>query len=347
VTAEEDRQLLAERLTRQLLAGRPGERVADVVRRILAVQAQDPRGFRLAVRARSTGLAASDVERALTDERSVVVSTLNRGTLHLVCAEDYWLLQPLTTPQLAVGSLRRLGQEGVSPDAADRGVGVMRRVLADGPLGRDALRARLAAADVPVGGQAFAHLVLLASIRGLVVRGPVIHGDHAFVLTDDWLGQAPRPLDREVALGELARRFLAGHGPASDGDLAKWAGIGVRDAQRGLQQVAAALAERPGGLVTLADLAPDDTSLPPPRLLGAFDPTLHGWQARDLVTGSHQGLVTTNGIFRPFAMVGGRAVATWTMPGGRVELSPFRRVTAGDQRALAADAERVIDFLTS
>ena len=39
-----------------------------------AVQAQDPRGFRLAVRARTAGGGASDVDRALTEDRKSAMS---------------------------------------------------------------------------------------------------------------------------------------------------------------------------------------------------------------------------------------------------------------------------------
>src|SRR6516162_4789931 len=90
----------AQRLAAQLLSGPPADGTAEVARWLLAVQAQDPRGARLAVRARSRARSAADVDAALTRGRSVVVTWLNRGTLHLVRAEDYWWLHPLTTPQL-------------------------------------------------------------------------------------------------------------------------------------------------------------------------------------------------------------------------------------------------------
>jgi winged helix DNA-binding protein len=91
----------------------------------------------VAIRARSCGLRAADVDAALTAARSHVVSWLNRGTLHLVRAEDHWWLHQLTTPQPATGNARRLAQEGVPPDDAERGVAVIHRSLAaDGPLTR-------------------------------------------------------------------------------------------------------------------------------------------------------------------------------------------------------------------
>ena len=59
----------AERLRAQLLAGRPARDPLAVTHRLLAVQGQDARGFRLAIRARSSGLKAADVDGALSDER--------------------------------------------------------------------------------------------------------------------------------------------------------------------------------------------------------------------------------------------------------------------------------------
>src|SRR5438477_8750535 len=113
---------LTERLTAQLLAGPPTPDSVAVAERLLAVQAQDPRGARLAVRARTSGLTAADVDRALTKERSLVVTWLNRGTLHLVRSEDYPWLHALTTPPLFTTNARRLAQTGVTPDAAERAV---------------------------------------------------------------------------------------------------------------------------------------------------------------------------------------------------------------------------------
>jgi hypothetical protein len=337
-----DAAVTAERCAAQLLVGEPAHSPEEVAGRLLAVQAQDPRGARLAVRARSTGLSAGDVDAAL-GRHSLIVSWLNRGTLHLVRAEDYWWLHALTVPQLRTGNSRRLAQEGVPPDDAKRAVAVAQAALADdGPLTRAQLRQRIAAAGVRTEGQALVHILVLATIDGLIVRGPVQAGDQAFVLTRDWLGRPPPPLEPEAALGELARRYLAGHAPAADRDLAKWAGIGLRDARLGLGRCGAVqrsdgLAELPGG--------PSSAALPPPRLLGAFDPLLLGWASRDPVVGPNKQIVTVNGLFRPFALAGGRAVATWGYAGGQVQLTPFGVLDAETEAALEADAADVSRFL--
>jgi hypothetical protein len=321
-------ELIEERLTAQLLAGRPARDPVAVAERLLAIQGQDPRGARLAIRARTTGLTAADVDRAL-NERELLITWLNRGTLHLVRAEDYPWLQALTTPQLLPGNARRLAQEGVSPAAAEQAVRVIERSLADeGPLTREQLATRTGLA-----GQGLVHVQLLASIRGLVVRGPMAGKQQAYVLVRDWLGE-PKAVDRDAALAELARRFLAGHGPADDRDLAKWAGITLGDARAGLRATSPPKRRRPG-------------KLPPPRLLGSFDPLLHGWVSREPILGGHAGIVTDNGLFRPFALVDGRAAATWRWQAGRVVLEPFAPLGDDVAAALDADAADVVRFLAA
>ena len=178
--------VVAQRLAAQLLVGPPAAEPAAVVERLLAVQAQDPRGARLAVRARTSGLRAADVDRALTVDRSLVTTWLNRGTLHLVRSADYWWLQALTAPSLFTANARRLAQEGVPAAAAERGVAVVERALSQhGPLTRPRLREQLVAAGVPVAGQALVHVLFLASLRGIAVRGPMLGREHAFVLVRD------------------------------------------------------------------------------------------------------------------------------------------------------------------
>jgi hypothetical protein len=328
-----------------MLAGSgAGANLLAVVDRLLAVQAQELRGARLAIRARTRGLSARDLDRALTADRSLVISWLNRGTLHLIASADFPWLHALTTPQLLTANGRRLGQEGVSPAAAERGLAALQRSLSrEGPLTRGQLGERIAAARVPTRGQALVHILMLASLRGLVVRGPMIGAEHAYVLVSDWLGEVPA-VDRGQALAELARRYLAGHGPADDRDLARWAGVTLRDARAGLNAIAPELERPEDGLLALRGREPP-AELPAPLLLGPYEPVLLGWRSREQLLGSHQGVVTTNGLFRPFALVRGRAAATWRLRQGEVAIEPFTRLTGPESEALGAEAQDVLRYL--
>ncbi|WP_307874848.1 winged helix DNA-binding domain-containing protein [Frankia nepalensis] len=390
-------QLLVDPLpTPSTAAGRVST-VVEAVGRVLAVQAQDSRGLRLAVRSRTRGLAAADVDRAFA-ERAIVVTWLNRGTLHLARSEDYPWLHALTAPRQETLLRRRLAEEGVSPAEAERGVDLVERALVDqGPLTRTQLRDLLDAAGIPTARQALIMILGYASQRGVLVRGPMAGAEHAYVLTRDWLGDlAPNAgagVDRDAALAELAVRYLAGHGPADDRDLAAWSGLTLGDARRGLMLASdrvealddgrADLRRRARGARGVSVTAvlgidgggsrlgePGDTGDPdedagsgdgrdtgekaetdleaiPTRLLGPFDPILHGWAARDWVTGPHRGIVTVNGIFRSIALVAGQAAGTWTMPDGHVALSPFAPLPPHIDAALRAEAADVHRFFAT
>lgn len=338
--------VLAQRFAAQLLSGKPFASAVDVVERLLAVQAQDPRGARLTIRARSAGLTAAEVDRALAD-RSLVSTWLNRGTLHLIRSEDYWWLHKLTArPQFQVGCRRILARLEVSDNQAEKGASVVEQALASaGPLTRAELAEKITAAGLPSAGGVALHVLMLASLRGAAVRGPVIGAEQAYVHVRDWLGQPPPEPDQDAALGWLARRYLAGHGPAAERDLAKWAGLTLGAARRGLRQIGSELAERPDGLAQLATPSGQAAGLPAPRLLGPYDPVLLGWASRDAILAGHQDIVTVNGLFRPFALVNGRAAGIWAWRDRGVALEPFGELPAAVSSALAAEAQDVARFL--
>ncbi len=52
--------------------------------------------------------------RRWSEERSLLITWLNRGTLHLARSEDYPWLHALTTPPLMTSSVYRLAREGLT-----------------------------------------------------------------------------------------------------------------------------------------------------------------------------------------------------------------------------------------
>jgi Winged helix DNA-binding domain len=348
------------RLTAQGLAGPVLGTGADgpvaVARRLLAIQGQDPRGFRLAVRARTRATTGADVDRALTDERSLLVTWLNRGTLHLVAREDYPLLQALVASWQRVGADTRLAQHEIGADLAKRAVAIVDRALADeGPLSRHALRERLRAAGVPAEGQALIHVLFRASLDGVLVRGPVgAGGEHLYARVADWLPDAPAAVaavasNPERGYAELARRYLAGHGPAGPRDLANRLAVPLRHVRPALAAISGQLRERRDGLVELAGPAVGGIGrvgpLPSPRLLGAFEPLLMGWCSRELVLGERETDVVSGGVFRGFVFAEGRTVGVWRFAGARVVLEPFETLEPAVSEALANDGDAVVQFL--
>ena len=149
---------------------------------------------------------------------------------------------------------------------------------------RGQIRDLLDRAGVPTAGQGLVHILFRATIEGLIVRGPMVGSEQAFVLAREWLGERPK-IDRQAALAELARRYLRGHGPADEHDLARWTGLPLRDARTGLRAIAWELVEVAGRAGGHAAALNPPRSLRP-RLLGPFDPLLLGWRSRSFVLGS-------------------------------------------------------------
>jgi Winged helix DNA-binding domain len=72
---------------------------------------------------------------------------------------------------------------------------------------------------------------------------------------------------------------------------------------------------------------------------------LLGWADRAPIVGKYQQIVTVNGLFRPFALVDGRAAATWSWSARKVVMSRFAELPEHVEAALAAEVRDVQRFL--
>lgn len=348
------------RAAAQLLHRPAGATVASVTQHQLAVQAQDYRCARLALRARTRGTTVADVDRALTDDRSVLITWLNRGTLHLVDRDDYAWLLGLTAPTQLAAVERRLARDGISPDDAERASRLIDRALAEeGPLTRHELGRRLEEAGLPIRGNAVVQVLFRTGVTGVTIRGPVVDSLQRYVRPTDWLDTSPPATvlageERDRALAELARRYLRGHGPAADRDLATWAGLPLRDARAGLGAIARELVCVEGGLVDVrrSDVERGPTRVPP-RLVPMWDEMLVGWRDRTLVVPAdrhdkYTGGVPPNGMLRAIVVVGGRATGTWSIRRDRgtatVDVTPFEEFTATTTAAVQREVADIARF---
>jgi DNA glycosylase AlkZ-like len=359
-------QVRRARLRAQLLAGRRPRRVEEVARALVGLQAQDTPASRLALRPRSTGVDEAAVRRACDRDRTVVRTWAMRGTLHLVAADDVGWLVGLLGPVFADADRRRRAQLGLDDGLCERALAALPAVLGGGPLARGDLVARLADEGVRIDpdGQAPAHLVAYAAMRGLVCRGPDLDGDQAsYVLLEDWVGRGvkgrrSRTLDPEDALAELARRYLGGHAPAAPEDLAAWSGLPAGKARRAFELVTGELrqVELDGRRLWAPAGAPatrPEKKGPTPvvRLLGRFDDYLLGWRDRDLVLERRHArrIQAGGGWIHPAVVVDGRVAGTWRArrAAGRLEVTvqPFGRLPAGTRPGLEAEAADLGRFL--
>ena len=344
------------RLRAQRLTGPPATAVQPLVAALGGVQAQDPVAAALALRPRSRGLDARAVWRARDEDRSVVWTWAMRGTLHLVAAADVgWILGVLGPIFVAAGRQRRM-ELGLTDELCERALANLREILTEaGPLPRSELVRRLAARGVTIdpAGQAPAHLVAYAALRGVVCR---VGDGPAYALLDEWLGAAPRALEPDRALAELTRRYLSAHGPAGAADLAAWSGVGLRRARRGVELVADELRavptpSGPGWMLADAPQRPSRSTRPQVGLLDYFDPYLLGYANRDLVLDRRfaRRIQAGGGFVRPAVLVDGRIVGTWwrQRSGDRLDvaLELFEEVSEETANVLEGEAAEVARFL--
>ena len=337
------------RMAAQRLVGPRAATPTEAVRRLTAVQAQDLPGALTSVALRTATGTRAAVAAAL-DAGEVVRSWPMRGTLHLVAAEDLrWMLALLGPRALARAATRRAALELTGRDV-ERARELVATALHGGRrLGRGELLAAIADGGISTAGQRGYHLLWYLAQTGTLVLGPMRAGEQLFVLLEEWV-PASGPRERAEALGDLALRYFAGHGPATVPDLVRWAGLGVRDVRAGLAVAAPQLERREvdGTEHWLDPATPERLAAARAEaegvlLLPGFDELVLGYADRSCTVPPQFAariVPGNNGMFRATALHCGQVVAVWRAgrTGARpIELEPFTELPA---EVVAAVQER-------
>ena len=344
------RRIRALRLVAQRIAMPAAAGPADIVRWMLALQAQDFAGVKWSVGLRGADATEAAVEAALEDGQ-IVRSWPMRGTLHLVAAKDLaWMLE-LTTPRSVASVGARRAYLGIADLDVERARDLVVAELSGGrTMRRDMLLAAVRAGGVSTHGQRGYHLLWYLAQTGTLVLGPAAGRQQTFALLDEWVPHARR-LEDDEALGELARRYFAGHGPATARDLGRWSGLTLGQVRKGIHLAGSSLARLEFDGITY-HLAPETLdAVPHPtdrvHLLPGFDEYLLGYQDRSaaLAPEHSQAIVPGgNGVFRPTIVVDGEVVGTWRRNSKArhivVEAVPFAALSRQTQAGLrqAVDA---------
>jgi hypothetical protein len=336
-------EIARQRLLNQHACGDPLPTPRDVVRHLVAVQAQDYCGGLWAAGLRARGATERTVEEAIAD-RSILRTWPMRGTLHLVAAEDArWMLR-LLAPRVVASLAGRHRQLELQPADFLRARKAFEKALRDGGmLTREEMYGVLAAARVRPDGQRGIHVLQRLAMDQVLCFGPRKGKQQTFVLLDEWIpSQKARP--REEALAELALRYFCGHGPATVQDFAWWTGLTLREARAGLDLTGPRLSSAdqqywgPRAGHRTARLNPAALLLPP------FDELLVAYRDRgaplDPVHSAH-----LQSLLSPTIAVRGRVVGTWTRARGKdlVRIRP-RFFSAQGERDLGAIRSAVLRY---
>ena len=326
----------------------------EVARAIAGAQAQDVYAGPLTFRSRSRRLTLADIDRARTEERSLLRTWVMRMTIHLIPADDAGWMLPLFEPGIERWSRRRLEQLGMPAKMVEKALREARRTLErEGQVTRPQLRERIAAAGVTLDQQTGLHIVGLAVTTGLACLGPDSDRTTCLVLREDWLGKMPR-FNRGAALAELARRYLGAFGPATDRDFAYWSGLSLGQVREGLRSIADQVEESKFGDLTLLSLRDRRVRQPRAgqvRMLGAFDTYMLGYANRDFALPSqHRAHLKAGGggWLRPVIVRDGVVIGGWNYRRRasrvEVELRDPDTLSAADRKAIDAEVADIERF---
>jgi hypothetical protein len=255
---------------------------------------------------------------------------------------------------MAAFNRRRLAHFGIDSNAQERALTLLARELErDGPATRTQLSERLGRAGIGLEANHRVHLFPLSVATGIACLGPGDGSGTRMVAKGDWLPDDRPDLPRDRALAELARRYFAAFGPATEADFAGWAGLPLSDVRAGMAGIATELREvkvrgEPAWQPLGRAPRPVDAGLV--RLLPAFDNYLMGHRDREFIAPAARWpeIGPGGGVLHPAVTVGGAAVGTWRLRRRAgtfaAELLPFQRLSGPLLRAIEAEIDDVGRF---
>ena len=344
-----ERRLNRATLARQLLLERQRIPVVEAVRRIVAIQAQEPPSPFIALWNRIDRFDPADLDRALATQQ-IVKATLMRVTLHAVAADDYPAIHEAMQLTLRRARLndRRFRSENVPIDDVEALVPDLLSFTSAPRQNRDVeawLEERFGAPKPRVWW-------------ALRQYGPIVHattgGPWAFGPRPAYVGakDRERPGEPEASVQRLVRRYLEGFGPATMPDIAQFSTIVRPPIQAALAALGGELErhEGPAGAV-LYDVPggslPGEDTPAPPRLMAMWDTTLlaHADRARMMPPEYRKLVMRNNGDVLPTILVDGRVAGVWRPLEDGIEVTAFHRLSADDWTGLEMEAHALRAFL--
>ncbi len=334
-------QVHAFRMQRQHLVPAGKQDLIKVAGDIGGAQAQvmSAAELQLAVR---TGRPVTDVRKALWNDRTLVKTWLMRGTLHLIPAKDLPVYSAAMSGHWMRARNSWLKYFGLTEPELIKLIETIGGALNGRPMTREEIIAVAGKGQsekvrewLKSGWGGFLKPVARA---GGLCFGPSRGQSVTFVRPENWIGSWQK-VDPEVALAEVARRYLRAFGPATKHDFVRWWGTWSGVANAAWSAIASELTTVSVEGFSAQILTSDLERLPSAptgsvQLLPAFDPYLMGYASRDhLFDPVHRSKVSrTAGWISPVVLVDGAVAGTWSyVVSGktmRVSVQPFHRLTA-------------------
>lgn len=339
-----ERELNRAVLTRQLLLERAGTRVPKALEGIGGIQAQYAPSMYVGLWSRLEGFERDDLTAAL-EKKKVAQGTLMRQTIHLVSAADWW---PIS---LAIREPRRQAwlkaRGGHAPAKAMQAhAKKLKKAMAAGPMSRAEIKELTGEGSIVLNGlQVFLDQVRVPPSGTWERRRADVYLD-----AEQWIG--PETGDAEKGRELLARRYLAGFGPAPLKDIADWTGLPPKLIRPVLEAMKLRRFETESG-AELLDLPgaplPDPETPAPVRFLPTWDAILLAHTRRTgILPEQHRSKLFNSKTPQSLAafLLDGRVAGTWKYDENkkRIQTKPFGKLDAKAKKEVKTEADRLTDF---
>ncbi|WPU91201.1 winged helix DNA-binding domain-containing protein [Mucilaginibacter sabulilitoris] len=235
-----DHHLASLRIYNQQIHNPQFKTPEDVVKYMVAMQAQDYAGAKWAIGLRMKIANENFIEQAIGDGK-ILRTHLLRPTWHFVLPQDIrWILN-LTAPRIKAANAGMYKKFGVDDAIFNKSNNTLAKALeGDKQLTRPELVDVLQKAGIATDELRFTMLLMQAELDQVICSGKRVGKQFTYALLDD-RAPAYSPLKHEEALTKLAAGYFNSRGPATVHDFAAWSGLTVTDATTGLENIKAGL----------------------------------------------------------------------------------------------------------
>jgi hypothetical protein len=337
----------------QLITQHPFQKPEEVVQWLGAVQAQEYLHSLWAIGLRLPYTSEAGIEGAIAD-KAILRTWPMRGTIHFVPPADArWMLK-LLTPRVVARTAGRYRQFGLDSGVFARSSEVLAKALEGGKqLTRTELYQVLERSNISTANSRGLQILGQLAQEGLLCFGPRRGKQPTFVLLDEWV-PAPRMLERDEALAELARRYFRSHGPATVQDFAWWSGLPVAEAGASIDLIRQELVQENFGSraywLSPSALPIAKTGPPTAHLLPPFDEYTVAYKDRSHILDPAVAEQRKSDILNAAIAMDGQIIGTWTRAfnkgAARITTSLFQpELTAAERDAIEHAARRYAAFL--
>ncbi|HYF65414.1 MAG TPA: winged helix DNA-binding domain-containing protein [Herpetosiphonaceae bacterium] len=338
-----------QRLANQGLSTSPFADPGAVTLALGALQAQDYAGAKWAIGLRMPRATDASISQAYA-EGTLLRTHLLRPTWHFVNPADiHWLLA-LTAPRVHARNATYYRRLEIDADVIRRSAAALALAARNEPnLTREAVRAALEASAISTAGPLrLSYLLMHLELDGVICSGTRVGNQHTYALLDERVPEQRRHSPADPA-GELARRFFLTRGPASAQDFAKWSGLTLTAARRGLEAARDCLQRHAGQ--DLWGPAPAPTSPPAALLLSIYDEYISSYGDRSAMVAPQDAarLQALGNDLTGIVVLDGQVAGTWkrTLARAGVAVTPdlFRQLSPAEQAALELAIDRYAAFV--